>query len=53
MLKIIKGIYLSTAQLLDPAMEGDPYQKEKVVTKTKSRHQAKNRGWFSHRWARV
>jgi len=53
MLKTIKDVYLTLAKLFDPAMEGDPYEKESVSLRTKSRHQAKNSGWFSHRWVRV
>jgi len=53
MLKIIKGIYLVSAQLFDPAMEGNPYEKEKGFGKRKSRHQAKNKGWSFRHWARI
>jgi len=53
MLKTIKGFYLSLAWFFDPALEGDPYEKESLLPRRKTRHEAKNRGWSFRRWARA
>ncbi len=50
-MKTVNAIYSTIRYWFDPALEGNPYQKEESFIKT--RKQAKNKGWFFHRWARV